>query len=225
MKNYRSSIPKVAQERVVATYLKNPHKYKAEYALKGEIVGVRYFEENGNLMSETPVKNGLTHGTQYFFDQGRVDFSETYYQGLPHGTAKQWSQDGKLIGTYTMRHGTGLDLWRCKRNWGNGSVFLSEARYYLEEHRHGFEWWINEDQKSVNHECHFWMDQKHGIERVWNGEGRLIRGCPKYWVKDKQVAKRVYIRECSRDASLPRFGAKDNLPRRKFPEDVAIHCQ
>lgn len=225
MKNYRSSIPKAAQERVIATYLKSPQKYKTEYVLNGKVVGVRFFEENGNLMSETPLKNGLTHGTQYFFLDGKLDFSEHFHNGLAHGTAKQWSEDGKLIGTYTMRHGTGLDLWRCKRNWGNGSVFLSEARYFKDGHIHGFEWWINEDQKSVNHERHFSEDRYHGIERVWNGEGRLKRGYPKYWIKGRQVTKRQYIKECAKDSFLPQFREKDNLPRRKFPKDVAIHCQ
>lgn len=225
MKNYRSFIPRAAQERIVATYVTGPQKYKAEYILNDEIVGVRYFKENGDLMSETPLKNGLIHGIQYLFDQGWLEFSEPYHKGLAHGTAKQWSEEGDLIGTYTMRHGTGLDLWRCKRNWGNGSLFLAEARYFKDGHIHGFEWWINEDQKSVNHERHFSEDQYHGIERVWNSEGRLTRGYPKYWIKGRQVTKRQYIKECARDSFLPQFREKDNLPRRRFPKEVAIHCQ
>jgi hypothetical protein len=225
MKNYRSSIPKAAQEQVVATYATGPQKYKAIYTMNGEIVGFRYFEITGELMSETPLKNGLTHGTQYFFDCGRLDFSEHYNKGLAHGTAKQWAKSGELMGTYTMRHGTGLDLWRCKRNWGKGPVQLSEARYLRGGMFHGFEWWLNDDRKSVDHERHFWMDQQHGIERVWNSEGRLKRGYPKYWVKDKQVRKRKYISECAQDTFLPRFSEKDNLPQRKFPKEVAIHCR
>jgi hypothetical protein len=69
------------------------------------------------------------------------------------------------------------------------------------------------------------MDKKHGIERVWNSEGHLKRGYPKYWVNDKQVTKRQYLKECAKDASLPCFREKDNLPVRKFPKDVAIHCK
>ncbi len=193
--------------------------------MNGEIVGVRYFEESGELISETPIKNGLRHGTQYFFDQGRLNFCEHFHKGLAHGTAKQWSETGELIGTYTMKHGTGLDLWRCKRNWGHGPVQLSEARYLKDGMFHGFEWWLNDDLKSVHHETHFWKDQKHGIERVWNSEGRLKRGYPKYWARDNQVTKRQYSKECSKDAGLPRFCEKDNLPARKFPEEVAIHCK
>ncbi len=48
-----------------------------------------------------------------------------------------------------MHHGTGVDLWRQKKNWGNGCTYLSEARYIKDGKWHGFEWWLNEDQKSV----------------------------------------------------------------------------
>ena len=225
MKDYRSSIPKAAQEQVVATHVSGPQKYKSEFLVNRKIVGVRYFEKDGTLSSETPLKDGLVHGTQYFFLNGKLDFSEHCQKGLAHGTAKQWSEDGELIGTYSMRHGTGLDLWRCKRTWGHGSIYLSEARYFKDGMFHGFEWWINEDQKSVHQETHFWKDQKHGIERLWNFEGRLKRGYPRYWVKNKQVAKRQYIKECAKNADLPPFREKDNAPRRKFPKEVAIHCK
>jgi antitoxin component YwqK of YwqJK toxin-antitoxin module len=223
MKNYRSSIPKAAHERIVATYITGPQKYKAEYILNGEIVGIRYFEKNGDLMSDTPMKNGLAHGTQFFFLEGKLDFSEHFENGLAHGTAKQWSEEGEIIGTYSMKHGTGLDLWRHKSFLDEGTYFLLEARYLKDGMFHGFEWWLNEDQTSVHEECHYWRDQKHGIERVWNGEGKLKRGYPKYWIKNKQVTKRQYLKECANDASLPCFNEKDNLPRRKFPKEVAIH--
>lgn len=225
MKNYRSSIPSAARERIVATQLSGPQKYKAEYTLKGKVVGLRYFDEDGDLLSETPLKNGLTHGTQYFFDSGRVEFSEHYVDGLAHGTARQYGKDAELIGTYTMRRGTGLDLWRNRKNWGHGALYLSEARYLKDGMFHGFEWWINENQRSVFHERHFDHHQLHGIERIWNSERRLKRGYPKYWIKNKQVKKREYLRECARDQSLPPFKEKDNLPARKFPKEVAIHCK
>jgi hypothetical protein len=154
-----------------------------------------------------------------------VEFSEPYSNGLAHGTARQWSDDGELIGTYSVRHGTGLDLWRCKDSWGTGKIYLSEARYLKDGMFHGFEWWLNEDQRSVDHEHHFWKDQKHGIERVWNAEGRLKRGYPKYWFKDQQVAKRRYLRECAKDPGLPTYREADNLPKRKLPLEVARHLE
>jgi hypothetical protein len=88
-------------------------------------------------------------------------------------TVSKWSNDGELIGTYRMKNGTGLDLWRVKADWGNGRIYMSEARYVKEGKWHGFEWWLNDDQKSVNDENHFWENLQHGIERSWNKQNRL----------------------------------------------------
>lgn len=220
MKHYRSSIPKNADERVVATRVPGRPRFRSEYILKGEVVGMRQFDENGQLEFERPMKNGVTHGTLYGIDEGVVTFAEPYRNGLAHGIAKQWSIDGEPIGSYTMRHGTGLDLWRCKANWGNGRVFLTEARYVKEGKWHGFEWWLDENQKSVHSEHHFWENLQHGIERHWNSQGRLRRGYPRYWVDNKQVTRREYLRASAEDPNLPRFRESDNRPRRKFPPEV-----
>ena len=87
MKHYRSSIPKAAQERIVASHQSNGQKQKVDYLLDGEVVGIRWFDENGVLGSETPRKNGVTHGTMYYFDDRldgvpRVTFAEPYTNGL-----------------------------------------------------------------------------------------------------------------------------------------------
>jgi hypothetical protein len=224
MKHYRSCIPKDAEERVVATRPNGSDKFKAEYLLNAEIVGFRQFDENGLLEFERPMRNGTTHGTLYDFQDGVVTFAEPYTNGLAHRIARQWSRDGEPIGTYTMKRGTGLDLWRVKADWGNGRVHLSEARYLENGKWHGFEWWLNEDQKSVHSERHFCEDLQHGIEREWNFEGRLRRGFPRYWVHGKRVAKRAYLRAGATDPSLPAFRESDNSPRRVFPAEVSAHC-
>ena len=224
VKNYRSSIPKGARERVIATFVSGPQKYKAKYILNGKVVGVRCFHESGELEYEWPLKNDLTHGIVYRSDiPGKLLSAEPYFNGLPHGVAKQWSDDGKLMGTYTMRHGTGLDLWWC--GYGRrGSPYLSEARYVKNGKWQGFEWWLNPDQKSVSQERHFQDDQMHGIERSWNQRGSLRRGYPKYWVKGQRITKRQYLRECANDATLPFFRQKDNRPYRNFPPEVSARC-
>ena len=223
MKHYRSSIPKDATERILAMRITGRQKFKAEYISKGKIVGNRQFDESGLLESECPLRDGIMHGTLYDFVDGVVTFAEHYSNGVAHGSARQWSPDGELIGTYTMNHGTGLDLWRAKDNWGNGRVYLSEARFVKEGKWHGFEWWLNEDQKSVHGEHHFWENLQHGIQRSWNNQGRLRRGYPRYWVRNVRLTKRKYLRECTKDSSLPPYRDRDNLPARKFPAEVAKH--
>jgi hypothetical protein len=220
VKNYRSSIPKAAKERVIATHPKGPLKHMAEYRLDGKIVGTRQFGQNRRLELERPVRDGMFHGTLYSFEDGVVISAEPYRNGLAHGIAKQWSFDGEFIGSYSMKHGTGLDLWRCKKNWGNKRVFLAEARFLKDGKWHGFEWWLNEDQKSVHDEQHFWENLQHGVQRSWNSKGRLRRGYPRYWVKGSRVTKSEYLRACAKDPNLPQFSESDNRPRRIFPSEV-----
>lgn len=214
---YRSFIPKTATERVLARYPSGA-KERAEYLVGQEVVGVRYFHETGEPSFEMPQKQGRLHGVVYRWDEPHAILStEPYADGLPHGTAKQWSR-GKLIGTYQMVRGTGVDLW-----WGcsDGEVFLAEARFLRDGRPEGFEWWINDDQRSVYEERHFRKGQLHGIERAWNSEGRLRKGYPKYWVSGEKVSKRAYLTASRQDPSLPPFRERDNYPGRRFPSEVA----
>jgi hypothetical protein len=224
MRHYRSSIPIAAKERVVSTHPSNGLKQKVECVLDGEVVGVRWFDQDGSMGSETPLKNGVRHGTMYYFHGSdrtlRVNFAEPYRNGLAHGTARQWSTyDGASIGCYTMKRGTGIDLWRGEAYSGS-SIHLQEARYLKDGNWHGFEWWLNEDQKTVHQENHFWENLQHGILRRWNADGRLMRGYPRYWVRNERVTKRQYMLACLQDHNLPSFCEADNRPRRKFPPEV-----
>ena len=222
-KHYRSSIPQEAKERITARHIKSRRRHKAEYWLDGKLVGTRFFDEKGRIQTENPFRNGLVHGTQYFFHSpNQLSFAERYFNRLAHGTARQWDHDGKLLGTYTMKHGTGVDLWRARSGWGHGAPYLSEARYIQDGKWHGFEWWLNEDQRSVWQERHFQFDQLHGIERQWNSTGELKRGFPRYWLHGARATKRQYVRACASDETLPPFRLSDNRPRRRFPLEIIL---
>jgi hypothetical protein len=221
VKHYRSSIPKAARERIVATFVDSPQKYKAAYILGGKLVGERYFHKTGELSYERPVKNGLTHGIVYRSDTpGKLLSAEPCFRGKLHGTARQWSNDGRLIGTYKMKHGTGIDLWWQES--GNGVPHLSEARYLKDGMWHGFEWWWL-GSKELTQEAHFWNGKEHGIERRRNLQGRLHRGYPRYWINDERVSKRQYVHACTTDPTLPPFRERDNQPKRRFPAEIRVH--
>lgn len=220
MKHYRSSIPKVAREHVIAVHISGG-KYIAEYVYKGEIVGRRYFHEKGELSYEYPIRNGLKHGMHYRSDEpGKILSAEPYFKGLAHGIAKQWSDDGKLIGTYTMKWGTGIDLWW--NEYKDKKPHLSEVLYLKDGKPHGFNWWLNSNA-TIYWERHFFEGKMHGVEREWNNKGRLRRGYPKYWVNDIKVSKRQYIKDFAKDRELPLFCEKDNLPKRKFSPEIRKH--
>ena len=219
-KRYTSSIPKHAKERVTVRF-PNGSTNVANYLVRGKVVGEWIWDEVGNVSMEIPYKKGQVHGIQYgwYFD-GILTVAIPYHNGKEHGIAKQWDESGKLIGTYSMKHGTGIDLWREQRFDGH-SCCLSEVRYMKDGDRHGVEWWIDQDQKTVYEERHFKIVKLHGIERSWNSQNRLRRGHPKYFVEGEQVTKRQYLNVSKTDPSLPRYHERDTRPARTFPPEIS----
>ena len=222
-RRYKTSIPANAKPRPAIMCAGSSGK-RVDYYLRGELVGTRHWDE-GKLELEIPLRNGLRHGIEYtWFFGDWLSSAEPFHEGKPHGVAKQWSAAGKLIGTYKIVHGTGIDLWRnAVDGRDEGPYYLSEVWYLQEGSRHGFNWWINEDQKTVSVERHYRQGDPHGIEREWNLRGRLKRGFPKYFVRGEQVDKRRYLRAAEQDATLPRFQLKDNRPQRTFPAEIQPH--
>jgi hypothetical protein len=213
----KTTIPQNAESKVIARYDSGAPK-QIDYAVAGKIIARRWVAENDeNSYIESQIKNGKEHGLKIFVDDGEVNNIEPYLEGLPHGTAEQWCE-GELIGTYEMVHGTGIDLWRAKGE--DGSTPLQEVHYMKDGKPHGFEWWIDFGQRTVNWERHWYDGEFHGIERKWNTGGKMCLGYPRYYVRGKKVDKRKYLRISSRDTTLPVFRQSDNRPERDFPEEI-----
>lgn len=221
MRRPKSDIPAGVTERVVEEYSRSRgliRLEKRECLLNGQLVGYRCYDDNGQLQIETALKDGTNHGRAiHWSDDGTLNFIEPYFEGKVHGTAKQY-QNGKVIGTYKMIHGTGYDVWR--NQIADGPIYVSEIHSMRDGSMHGFEWWLNEDQKSVHEEKHWYEGSYHGIEREWHWSGKLRRGYPKYWVHGEAVTKRQYVKLAQKDPTLPPFRLKDNLPRREFPPEI-----
>jgi len=219
---FRSTIPPDARPKVIARFPSSAPKL-IEFRFHREIVGYRSLHETGEVETDHTIKNGRKDGLEWRFDEPGVLVSVIPYRnGNEHGTAKQYDDNGKLIGTYRMIHGTGIDLWRAT-SFVDGPIVLSEVRFMKSGNPHGFEWWINDDQSSVYHERHWRDGCLHGIDRRWNAKGRLRRGYPKYYVDDRKVTKRQYLRATERDRTLPRWRESDNSSMRIFPSEIAQH--
>jgi len=112
-----------------------------EYFVGRSIVGCRLFNSDGELQLDCGIGRGRRHGREYRLDlPGKLLSATAYKNGLEHGVARQWSDDGELIRTYRMKHGTGVDLW-----WLDGLTkprrpYLAEVHFMLKGHRHAFEW-------------------------------------------------------------------------------------
>jgi antitoxin component YwqK of YwqJK toxin-antitoxin module len=222
MKRFKSDIPPNVVEQVTHEFRRDGgaiYHRLADCVLNGEVVGQRMYGEEGQLVRETPLRNGLKHGRVYEWeDDGTLSLIEPYVNGKIHGTAKQYGRDGSVIGTYSLRHGTGYDIWRVEDE--DGAIYIHEIHPLKDGLPHGYEWWLESKPHIVYEERHWHEGEYHGIEREWNTAHKLRRGFPRYWIKGERVDKRKYLRAAKEDPSLPPFRLKDNSPRRKFPPEI-----
>jgi hypothetical protein len=218
--DYASDIPAEATEHETSPYRRKGHHIylrTVEYRLGADVVGVRQFDADGSIALEVPRRDGRVHGRAYeFHPSGVVSALERYAQGRLHGTCFQWDEEGRLLGRYVLRNGTGLDVWRCRGP--TGRVQTSEVRTLQDGLRHGFEWWLR--GRRLSSEAHFVAGKLHGIERSWTVKGKLEPGYPRYWVDDARVTKRQYLAAARRDRSLPPFRERDNRGGRSLPASV-----
>jgi hypothetical protein len=130
---YHSTIPTDAESRPIEPH-SNSDFPATEYFVGGERVGLRYFHEDGSIAAEYTFRGDRKHGWTYHFDFGELSSAEPFENGRPHGTAFQFGEGGCVIGTYTLDHGTGIDLWRQEHE---GKVTLSEAHQMKDGLAHG----------------------------------------------------------------------------------------
>ena len=219
---YRSSIPSDAVERVIKRYA-NGSKCVCHYFKNRKKVGVRFFDENGSMELEQGFKNGRVHGNHYEWISGKLVFFEKIKNGLAHGTAKQWSSEtGKLIGSFKINNGNGIDLWW--QEW-SGKPHLSEAIFLKNGRPHGVELGLNVNQKSVFYERHWFDGEWHGIHRSWKNARTLHKGFPKFFISNKQVTKTKYLKACEDDPTLPKYNIRDDHWFRKFPSSLKPHLK
>lgn len=219
----RSDIPQDVIEKPVHKRKEtgSRHEYRiVDCYFKGHLVGQRVYDHAGIVVLETPMKNGLKHGREITRNEdGTLLLIEPYAAGKIHGTAKQYGCNGKVIGTYTMVHGTGLDIWRQEN--GDNTISISEVLGLQDGLPNGYEWRFVSAQQDLWHERHWHRGKLHGIERIWNSKGRLRRGYPKFYIADEVVSRRKYIKMTFKDKTLPAFREEDDAPYRKWPSEVS----
>jgi antitoxin component YwqK of YwqJK toxin-antitoxin module len=224
---YQSSIPAGTTEQTMVNYQHegNFNQLKQTACLiDGEVVGERFYEADGTCIIEKPLRRGRQHGILYtWYESGALESAQPYVDGRPHGTARQWAQDGTLMGIYTLDNGSGFDIWRDFRE--DGTIFIAEIHTLRDGLPHGFEWWLNEDEKTVVHERYWYEGQVHGIERRWDSDGRLEATFPQFWIYGQRVSPSAYQTAAAQNATLPPFQEKDQQPERQFPEEIWLSAK
>ncbi len=195
---------------------------RACLSLDGLSIGdaCRHWYDDGEVELEYGIKDGQKHGNElWFHPNGELLSVEPYRKGKVHGLCKQWDEKGRLLVTYTLVNGVGLDLW-CDTMTGT----LSEDTFFPAVGQLGHQRLWSGDEKTIWEES-FWLvgDGWHGIQRRWNWKtGRLRRGYPQYYLHGEKVTKRQYIQACKSDPSLPPSRPKDDSPVRQLPPEYVV---
>jgi antitoxin component YwqK of YwqJK toxin-antitoxin module len=217
---YRSSIPKDCNEKIVSRH-PDGSKSVCHYFKNRKKVGVRFFDDDGSMSMEFGINNGLEHGNHYEWISGKLVFFQKIKNGLAYGTAKQWSESGKLIGSFKMNNGNGIDLWW--QDW-SGQVHLSEVCFLKNGLPHGVEWALDQNETIFN-ERQWFNGNWHGVYRSWKNSGTLSEGFPKFFIMNKQVAKAQYLKACKTDPTLPMYKTADDRAYREFPKSLKPHLR
>lgn len=213
-RRYRCPIPANSKLIVKERYEDGAKKWGYFY-LKGAKVGCRHWDEDGTIELEWGFQNGIKHGNELrFHHNGNLMSVEPYRNGKIHGVGKQWSDDGRLLITYTLRNQIGMDLW-CE---DDGS--LAESHYWPNREEVGYGRFWSEDQKTIFMEDIYARGKGASlIRRHWNNAGKLSRGFPQFFIGGKKVTKRQYLRTCKTDDAMPTYRPQDDNPDRKLPAE------
>jgi hypothetical protein len=61
---------------------------------------------------------------RHWHDNGILEEEHFYIAGLEHGVSRQWDREGKLLGTYDMKYGTGIS-----KHWAENGQLVHEMSY------------------------------------------------------------------------------------------------
>lgn len=91
----------------------------------------RFYYRNGQTSLENTEVDGQFHGfCRAWHYTGNLAEELRYHRGRLHGTSRQWDEKGRLLGSFTMNHGTGTQRYwhqngkmRLEINSFNGKFF------------------------------------------------------------------------------------------------------
>jgi hypothetical protein len=100
----------------------------------------RYYYRNSQIRRESKEVDGKFHGLcRSWHPNGELAEASHYRHGLLHGTTRQWDKNGRLLGSFSMDHGTGRQLYfhqngqlNLEINSLNGK-FLGRTRFWLRD--------------------------------------------------------------------------------------------
>jgi MORN repeat variant len=105
------------------------------------------YYRNGQIRDEVSLRNGQRHGhVRSWHKNGCRASEEPYVNGILHGVCRQWSESGRLLGKYTMGHGTGV-----QRNWHDNGRLQMELSTMRGEFCGRSRSWLSDGTLLSNH--------------------------------------------------------------------------
>ena len=152
----------------VSYYLDNPAAYKIMEATykEGDLISMRYWNEEGILVTQTLYVDGKQHGLSFMsYPNGQRRSEGLYVEGKRQGPHTTWHQNGQKRAVYTYENGVRNGPYT---NWHeNGQLYSQSA--YKDGKRHGeYKRWHSNGQQ--------WAIRMHEngetvSEKYWNSEG------------------------------------------------------
>ncbi|HUY88536.1 MAG TPA: toxin-antitoxin system YwqK family antitoxin [Pirellulales bacterium] len=196
---------------------------KVQLRIGDKIIGERQYYDNGNVYRESRVENGALNGAQRMWHRNGSLWQERVYKdGVMDGEVRSWDQDRQLVGTSTMRAGTGV-----LRNYDAGGKLQSECPYSGGKKHGVHRQWYGETgtllgdamySNGVNdgwsrfyypngvllEEGMFQDGKMHGVFREWNDNGVIKAEFPKYYVHGEEVSKSQLEKLAASDVDIRR---------------------
>jgi antitoxin component YwqK of YwqJK toxin-antitoxin module len=175
------------------------------------VVGARYYNPEGKLICDSPIKDMKIHGKEReWFSNGVLKYEGNYLDGLKDGVFYQYNSEGKLLGTFEIKNGTGIELyWHDngqlaqeieytkgvvtgrKRSWSSGGKLLEEELYNTHGRKEGASSRYYPNGK-LEQTLQYFDIHDFCIVRRWNELGEPEAGTPYVFFNGQRLDKEAY---------------------------------
>ncbi len=216
-----SNIPAGAAERDLPVRPGSAFDKRLGYFAGEQLVGERFFYDNKQVQSELVLGVGGRNGIcRTWHPNGQPRSLIPYRNGSIDGTAKQWSSDGKLLGSFQMIGGTGMEIvWNEKgaiysitsycqgkksglmtKYFPSGSI--QSVQTYKDDRMEGLGYLFH-SSRAVRQVATFKDDGVIGPLLILDEAGKPVSGTPTWHFEGKAISREEYEHLRIASPSLP----------------------